>query len=282
MMGTVFTSGHLLLAGLAVPGMLALAAATDRHAEHLLGRFYSTRSRLLARAVGWLLLCIALAASVAVQGMGIGITWWLTWLGAAALAWVFTFAHWARQPPARDRPARAAPRGSVDVASSGMVGQRAVAAGLLVATVLVFGIGLVRVQTPPLERNDALRGTVGPWSFIFAEADRQPPERVAMDIPMKEFRLRFCDDCDPQIRQATLKVNRPRNVRATGMGFMGQRWERRTEISLPNTLNAQSELWLTVTGKDGSVYQTFWRMDQVSPATVAWFEQQRRQYGSVQ
>ncbi|WP_341644794.1 hypothetical protein [Thauera sp. SDU_THAU2] len=62
------------------------------------------------------------------------------------------------------------------------------------------------------------------------------------------------------------------------MAFMGQRWERRVEIPLPSTTRADSELWLTVVGKDGSVHQTMMRMDRASPATVAWFDEQRSKH----
>lgn len=75
-----------------------------------------------------------------------------------------------------------------------------------------------------------------------------------------------------------MKVNKPRSKRAIGMAFMGQSWERRIEISLPSTTRAESELWLTVVGKDNTLHQTTLRMDQTSPATVAWFDKQRKSH----
>ena len=103
---------------------------------------------------------------------------------------------------------------------------------------------------------------------------------MEMDVPMKEYQLRFCETCDSEIRHAYLKVNKPRSARAVGMAFMGQSWKRRVEIPLPSTTHADSELWLTVVGKDGKIYQTALRMDQASPATVLWFDEQRKAHAS--
>ncbi|QIL80541.1 DUF3325 family protein [Diaphorobacter sp. HDW4A] len=273
------TGAHLLVLALGLLAFLSLAFATERHGEHLLGRMPARRWRRFARMAGWLVLGLSLAFAIGALDVGVGIALWLGWLSIAALAWVFTFPRWPWQPPARDKPQRnvKSNSGAGEVPSSSPMRRRAraISALLLLATIIVFAAGISRVQIPALERSYALKGQAGPWPFTLVESDRNPPELVDMDIPMKEFRLRFCDECDQHIRLATLKVNKPRSPRATGMGFMGQRWERRAEIPLPSTLRADSELWLTVTGKDGSVHQTFWRMDQVSPAAVAWFEQQR-------
>ncbi|QNN55830.1 DUF3325 domain-containing protein [Diaphorobacter ruginosibacter] len=275
----VQTGTHLMMLVLGLAGLLSLAFASERHGEHLLGRMPDPRWRWSARAAGWLLLALSLALGMAAMGAGIGSALWLGWLSIAGLAWVFVFPHWPWRPALRERPPRVVREGIRAEAAAfpdpaRRMGRR-IAAVLLVFTIVPFAVGVSRVQIPPLERPDAIQGQIGPWAFTLAESDRKAPEIVDMDIPMKEFRLRFCDECDRHIRQATLKVNRPRSERATGMGFVGQRWERKAEIPLPATLRADSELWLTVTGKDGSVHQASWRMDKVSPATVAWFEQQR-------
>ncbi len=103
---------------------------------------------------------------------------------------------------------------------------------------------------------------------------------MEMDVPMKEYQLRFCETCDSDIRQAYLKVNKPRSARALGMAFMGPSWKRRVEIPLPSTTQADSELWLTVVGKDGVIHQTTLRMQRASPATVLWFDEQRKAHAS--
>lgn len=276
MMGTL-TGTHLGILAVSALGFLALALATERHAEHLLGVLPAPRWRHLARGVGWLLLVLSLVWAIAVLGTSIGITLWLGWLSVAALALVFVFPKWPWQPQTPAKPARKAKAAAPDEPPLVAVSRTrpAVAAGLLIATVAVFCTGLIRMETQPLKRTDAIQGQVGPWRFTLAEAHQEVPELMEMDIPMKEFRLRFCEACDAEVRQVFLKVHPPRSARATGMAFMGQRWERRVEIPLPSTTRGDSALWLTVVGKDGSVHQTSMPMRQVSETTARWFEEQR-------
>lgn len=279
-MTAALTTTHLGILAVSLLAFLALALATERHAEHLLGRLPAPHWRMFARAAGWLLLAVSLSWGIAVLDVGVGITFWLGWLTVAALAMVFLFPYWPWQPPVREKPVRPPKAGAAEPAVPRKRKRRALAIGLLLATVAVFSIGLARVGKQPLKRPDAIQGQVGPWRFTFAQAHREPPEVMDMDVPMKEFRLRFCEACDNEIRQAYLKVNKPRSARAVGMAFMGQRWERRVEIPLPSTTQAESELWLTVVGKDGTAHQTALRMAQASPATVAWFEAERKAHAA--
>lgn len=265
---------HVGLLGISLLGFFALALASERYGEHLLGRAPSAQVQLLARIAGWVLLALALAWGIVELNAGVGIAMWLGWLTVAALALVFSFPKWPWQPPARERPERTP---KLPDASSIPVPhrRRLIAAVLLVLTGGVFAYSLAQVEPQLLKRSDAVRGKIGPWEYTLAEAHREEPELMAMDIPFKEFRIRFCESCDLEIRQVMVKVNKPRNERTTGMAFMGARWERRAEIPLPSTTAADSELWLTVIGKDGSVHQSAVRMAQVAPSTVEWFNQQR-------
>lgn len=270
---------HLGMVGVSGLGLAGLALATDRYGAYLLGKEPTLGQRRCAQGIGWLLLAMALAGSVVVLGTGIGVTLWLGWLGMAALGLVFALPKWPWQPVVYQRTARQPVDKSIaPLPMQNTRVRRVCAGGALCAAVAVFMALLLQELAHTGAQARAMQGQAGPWSFTLEEADQAPPELVAMDIPMKTFRLRFCEACDAEIRQATLKVNRPRSPSSTGMAFMGQRWERKVEIPLPDTLRAESELWLTVVGKDASVYQTAWRMDHVSPSTVQWFEQQRKSH----
>lgn len=270
---------HLAILLISLAGFAALALATERHAEHLLGRLPAPQWRLLARAIGWALLAIALALGVGAMGTGVGITLWLGWLSIAALALVFAFPKWPWQPRERAKPARpakagaAAPAGALALPPAPPRARRRVAAGLLVALPVVFLLALKATPIAPLLRADAFAGQVGPWSFRLAESNHNVPDLVAMDIPMKSYQVRFCEDCDAQIRAAYLKVNKPRSLRAAGIVLNGARWNRNVDIQLPANTTADSMLWLTVVGKDGAMHQAPVRLADVSPATVAWFKQ---------
>lgn len=266
---------HLAILLISLAGFAALALATERHAEHLLGRLPAPQWRLLARVIGWVLLVIALALGIASMGTGVGITLWLGWLSIAALALVFAFPKWPWRPKERvkpARPARAAQAGAALPPAPPRARRRA-AAVLLVAVPVVFLLALKATPIAPLLRADAFAGQVGPWSFRLAESSHNVPELVAMDIPMKSYQVRFCEDCDAQIRAAYLKVNKPRSLRAAGIVLNGARWNRNVDIQLPANTTADSMLWLTVVGKDGEMHQAAVRLADVSPATVAWFKQ---------
>lgn len=279
MITPTLTGAHLGILVVSVAGFLALALATERQAEHLLGRLPALRSRRLARMAGWILLSTSLAWAIGVLGLGVGITLWLGWLSIAALSWVFILPRWHPRPRA-PHPARAPKLEELMPPAPGHHAHRWVGGALLVSTIVLFLMGLARVESKALKGPGALQGKAGPWTFTLAEARREPPEVMEMDVPMKEFRVRFCESCDNEIRQAYLKVNKPRSANASGMGFVGQRWERRVEIPLPSTTQAGSELWLTVVGKDGRVHHSAWPMEQVAPTTVIWFERQRRAHAA--
>ena len=269
------TPVHLAILLISLAGFAALALATERHAEHLLGRLPAPQWRLLARAIGWALLAIALALGIGALGTGVGITLWLGWLSIAALALVFAFPKWPWQPRERVKPARPAKvgAGAPVLPPAPPRARRRVAAGLLVALPVVFLLALKATPIAPLLRADAFAGQVGPWSFRLAESNHNVPDLVAMDIPMKSYQVRFCEDCDAQIRAAYLKVNKPRSLRAAGIVLNGARWNRNVDIQLPANTTADSMLWLTVVGKDGAMHQAPVRLADVSPATVAWFKQ---------
>lgn len=267
---------HLTTLLLSFAGFSALALATERYAKHLLRKVPSARWRRGARISGWALLTAALTLSIySLETYGVGIVFWIGWLSVAALALVFAMPKWPWQPPVKATPVRA-PRtkpGAVDITPT-KPARRLVGWALLAVTLAVFGVGLSRVESKPLHRDDALHGKVGPWEFTFAEVNRDPPEIVDMNVPIKDYQLSFCESCDLEIRHAYLKVNRPRSERSRGVSFEGNNWARNAEIQMPANLTKASELWLTVVGKNGAVHQISWPMSEASPATVAWFERQ--------
>lgn len=269
------SAAHIGMVALGFCGFVALALGMERHAKHLLNRTPGPRFRRLARAGGWLLLAAALALGIAtLETSGMGIVFWFGWLSLAALLLVFALPEWPWQPRVPTRPERA-PRSVADDQPI-RAPRRWIGWALLAGTLGTFFTAYAHVDVKPLARADAIRGSVGPWAFTLAETDREGPEIADMNVPLKAYRLRFCESCDAGIARAYLKVNRPRTLRASGMAFSGNRWEREVEVQLPSNLTGASQLWLTVVGKDGRVHHASWPMRQVSPATVDWFAKQAR------
>lgn len=268
------TGVHLGILVVGLLGFFALALATERWAHHLLSRTPAPPWRHLARAVGWGLLALSLALAMVELKVSVGITFWLGWLSIAALLLVFGLPKWPWQPPTRVSHARKSPAAdAAPVVLPCRATGRWVAAVLLLAVPLAYLLALRAVPLKPLLRADAIHGQVGPWTFRLAESAQRVPELVAMDIPMKGYQVRFCETCDAEIRAAYLKVNKPRSLRGAGIVFNGARWDRQVDIQLPANTTADSELWLTVVGKDGAVHQAALRMGEVSPTTVSWFGQ---------
>lgn len=250
-------------------GFVLLALASERQGEALLQRVPSNRERLMWRSMGWPLLMIALALCIFGWGWSIGPVALLGWLCMAGTVLVFTLSGWTEKKSVK----QIAP--SVLQAPSRSTLWRALACMLLVGGPIAFMWALSVMPAKPVLRADAVQGQAGPWPFTLAEIDHNPPRVVVRDLSVKTFQVRFCDTCDTEIRAAYLKVHKPRSLRGAGIEFIGSRWDRFVEIQLPGNTRANSELWLTVEGKDGSVHQTSVRMHDIAPTTAQWFEARR-------
>jgi len=243
-----------------------LALASERQGEALLQRAPTPRERLRWRLIGWPLLALALALCIQGWGWSIGIVAWLGWLCMAGAALAFALPRWTEKP-SNKKPLPSplqTPRSRT---------WRKLAWVLLMACPVAFAWALHGVPVKPVARADAVHGQVGPWFFALAELDHDAPKHVVRDIFTKSFQLRFCTPCDAEIRSAYFRVNKPRSLRSAGLAFNGARWDRSVEIQLPGNTHADSELWLTVEGKDGTVHQTTVRLADIAPSTAQWFKQ---------
>lgn len=267
-------SAGLLVWLCCVAGMAALALAMERHARQVWEGGLALRTRRMLRAVGWLLLATALLVAAWQWHVGVGTVAWLGWLSVAGLALVFLLPQFSRERGREvrrsqlHRSRREPLAGNAPVPVRSSAGRRA----LLAAVVLIMPLAIVAWRlaiTPaaPLGREDALRGNVGPWEFVFAERDRKAPHIEALDVPLKEFVIRFCDSCDDQIGMAYLKLRKPRSLRAAGNAFEGTR-DRSATISIPPAVKLEDGLWLTVVGKDGQMHHLRLDLERVSPATA--------------
>ena len=264
----------ILLASLA--GFVALALAMDKHCKHLLRRVLPPRWLQVLRIAGGSLLVLALMLSFEHLGWSVGAVAWLGWLTVAGIVLVFYLPKWPWQP---EQPKAAPRREKKPVAAAEPLPverthlARRVATGvLLLVPVGVAGL-LLTAQPKPLHSDDAVQGQVGPWAFTLAEAQRKAPHQV-LGTPFKAFEVRFCEACDDQIRAAYLKIRKPRSLRAAGLVFFGERWDRWVEIQIPSKARLSDQLWLTVEGKDGSVHHVALDIDKVSPSLAAFLQQE--------
>ena len=256
---------------LSLAGFVALAAGMSKHAKHLLRRELPPAVSRLLRALGWLLLAAALAIGIRQWHADVGLVTWLGWLTVAGLLLVFYLPRWPWQPvtkaakPRPEKPYTPAPRSSRHVALGAL---------LLAAPLVLFTWQLIITPERPLLRDDALHGQIGPWTFSLAEQDKHAPEIVALGVPLKTFVIRFCDACQRDIRQASLKIRQPHNTSAAGNAFAGRGTDKRAEIPVPRAASQQDGLWLTVEGTDGSVHQQRFAIERLSPALARFIEEQ--------
>lgn len=266
----------ILLASLG--GFIALALAMEKHCKHLLRRVLSPLWMQVLRAAGWLLLALAFGLSLSHWGVSIGAAAWLGWLSVAGVVLVFYLPRWPWQPsPGNAPPRREKKPAVVEHALAQPVERlhwmrRGATGVLLLVPVAVLGL-LLTASPKPLHSDEAVQGQVGPWSFTLAEAQRKAPHRV-LGTPFKAFEVRFCETCDDQIRAAYLKIRKPRSLRAAGLVFSGNRWDRWVEIQIPAKAKLSDQLWLTVEGKDGSVHHAAVDIDKVSPELAAFLERE--------
>ncbi|MYM35892.1 DUF3325 family protein [Duganella sp. FT94W] len=83
--------------GLCFAGMSALSLAIDRHHRQVYGDDASTRKRCLLRAVGSLLLALAIVPCVLLWGAGAGFVAWIGMLTIGALLAAGLLPYWPRR-----------------------------------------------------------------------------------------------------------------------------------------------------------------------------------------
>lgn len=266
----------LLLVTLA--GFVALALAMPRHSKHLLRRTLSPQVARLAKLAGWGLLVVALALAIAQWRFSIGSVTWFGWLSLAGLALVFALPRWPWQPVKPQRPARKKAQGTNRiplVPAPTKAGPLTIAGATLVIAlpITVFAWQLANTGQKPLMREDSLNGTIGPWQFVIAEKEQQPPEILALDVPLKQFVIRFCDRCQGEIRQTWLKMREPRSTAAVGNAFFGRGEEKTVQIPIPAAATLEDGLWLTVEGNDGRFHHQRLSIERLSPSLATFIKE---------
>lgn len=274
---------------LSLSGFVLLALASEREGKLLLCRMPTMREKLFFRLLGWPLLALALVICVKGWHGNFGTVIWFGWLTMAATVLVFIISYWPwrKKPPEHKKHSftqkvAAEKEDRADTvtthtrqASLQQWGRRGILILGLAAIPAWFGWTLFQVPVQPLLRADVVHGQAGPWTFVLAEEEQEPPEMTPSGTPVKHIHLRFCEQCDAQIRTAYLRVRQPRSQNALGLRFTGDHWNREAVLAIPPAATLQDQIWLTVVGKNRETYQVALDMAQVSPATVQFIQERR-------
>lgn len=113
---------------------------------------------------------------------------------------------------------------------------------------------------------------VGPWSVRLAEWQVQEPFRDGDAGYIKVFSMALCEQCLSQVKAAYVRVGKPRSLRAAGGLFFGTPYLQQASVRIPDKADADTDLWLTLEGWDGTVHQTVIPLSQASPVTLAWMK----------
>ncbi|OLF52319.1 thiamine pyrophosphate-binding protein [Pseudomonas chlororaphis] len=115
---------------------------------------------------------------------------------------------------------------------------------------------------------------VGPWSLRLAELRNESPRLQGPAGYQKDFNAALCETCIDQVKATYLRIGKPRSLRAAGVIFFGTPYRMGATLTVPEKTKADAELWITMEGWDGSMHQAAIPLNQASPATVAWLNQQ--------
>lgn len=114
---------------------------------------------------------------------------------------------------------------------------------------------------------------VGRWTLDLAELRDEAPRAEGPAGYFKAFNA-ACTRCDEGVKAIYLRVGKPRSLRAAGTIFFGAPARMGTALPIPPRTRPDADIWITIEGWDGKMYQASVPLAKASPATVAWLEKQ--------
>ncbi|AMB85751.1 thiamine pyrophosphate-binding protein [Pseudomonas agarici] len=113
---------------------------------------------------------------------------------------------------------------------------------------------------------------VGPWSLELAELRDELPRFAGPAGYMKSFNAALCERCINQVKATYLRIGKPRSLRTAGVIFFGSPYRMSASVPIPERTRLDENLWITLEGWDGSMYQAAIPLSKASPATIAWLK----------
>jgi hypothetical protein len=115
---------------------------------------------------------------------------------------------------------------------------------------------------------------VGRWHLDLAELRDEPPRADGPAGDFKTFNAALCATCTEGVKAIYLRIGKPRSLRAAGTIFFGAPARMVTNLPIPPRTRPDADIWITVEGWDGKLYQASVPLAKASPATAAWLEKQ--------
>ncbi len=151
--------------------------------------------------------------------------------------------------------------------------------GLLLILPLAYLPAYLAMQKPAARASLGQREIgpfqVGPWPVRLAEARAEAP-KLHDGVYEKTFRL-ACPRCVNSLKAAYLRAGKPRgDMRTSGVLFTRSPYRMDASLRVPENLDPDAELWLTLEGWDGSVHRLAIPLADASPATVKWAQERKQ------
>lgn len=269
MMPNISILWYLFVTILSIVGFLFLAMTRKRESEILLNREVVEKEKVLYKTFGWSFLVATLFVCSYFWHFSYGIFLYFGILIFAALIVIvfIGFKAYKKDKNLENKTHKEEKKNLEDF--------KVWKIGVLVALVLlpfVVAYNLYILPKHPLLREDIIKDKIGEFEFILAEHKSGEGFITPQGMPMQTFHLKFCKECDLKIKYAYLRVNKPRNLSNAGIVFDSPYWDRTSTIQL-NNLNENSELYLTVVGTNGQIYQKSWSIKEKFPQTLKWLEE---------
>jgi hypothetical protein len=115
---------------------------------------------------------------------------------------------------------------------------------------------------------------VGPYSLDLAELRDEAPRADGPAGHFKSFSASLCKACINDVKAVYLRIGNPRSLRAAGSIFFGPPSRMGTNLPIPPRTRPDADIWVTIEGWDGKMYQASVPLAKASPATAAWLEKQ--------
>ncbi|WP_323594982.1 DUF3325 family protein [Aliarcobacter butzleri] len=235
---------------LSIIGFLFLAITRKRESEILFNRELKTKNKTIFKTLGFVFLLSSFVLCIYLWKFSFGSVLYFGILTFAILFVIFPISYLAYK---KDKTKNIVSKNKEEIQDK--VGFKKVSFLLMVFVVLFGAFSLSNVPKTALLRDDVIKDKIGEFEFVLAEHDSKEFEVADKAIAFMTFNIRFCEECDLQIDDIFIKINKPFGEKNFGMPFGGNYWERIAGVQVPFSLDENSELYLTVIDRNGQIYQ---------------------------
>lgn len=267
MMPNVSILWYGLVTILAIIGFLLLAITRKREGAVLLNKELQEKEKTIFKTLGFTFLIISFVFCIYLWKFSFGSVLYFGILTFAILFVIFPISYLAYK---KDRVKNIVPKSKEEIKDKVPFKKLYLLFMIIIPLYAIYSLN----NTPPkaVLRDDVIKDKIGEFEFVLAEHDSGEFEIADNAIAFMTFNIRFCEECDLQIDDVFITINKPFSQNNFGMPFGGNYWERIASVQIPFSLDEKSELYLTVVSRDKKVYQKTYNIKENFQTTFEEFE----------